>query len=218
MRIRQLCKALILASTLGRMAHAAETPSTLQVKGDSLAYLQNMREVNVKRLQEIDQSLRTKMSADNVDDALIQNLREQRHEHLLRQEFLGRLIFQVDTRYNGGDLRMFLRSSLREMALNDVTANNADELSLWKFMKNAAEALAGTADKREDVLAFLDGYMQRSVTNPANPKLYLSARNYTNGLQNDSGHPMRADLAGAIADKRTREAKVSVDAKVNPKR
>ncbi len=70
-------------------------------------------------------------------------------------------------------------------------------------------------EKREDVLAFLDGYMQRSVAHPVNPKLYLIARNYTNGLKNDSGRPLRADLAGAIADKRTREAKVTPDAKVN---
>ena len=218
MRIRHLCKALILTSTLGQLCHAADSSSTLQIKGDSLAYLQNMREGNVKRLRDIDQSLRTKMGEENADDAQIQALRDQRHEHLLRQEFLGRLIFQVDTRYSGGDLRLFLRSSLREMALTDVTSSNADEQSLWKFMKYASEALAGAAEKREDVLAFLDGYMQRSVSHPVPPKAYLSARNYTNGLQNDSGRPMRADLAGAIADRRTREAKVVSDAKLNPKR
>ena len=218
MRIRQLCTTLILTMTMGRVACAAEAPSQLQVKGEALAYLQNMREANVKRLREIDASLRGRMSDEVADEAQILSLREQRAEHLLRQEFLGRLIFQVDTRYNGGELRMFLRSSLREMAMNDVTAGHADEQSLWKFMKYASEALAGATEKREDVLAFLDGYMQRSVAHPVNPKLYLSARNYTNGLQNDSGRPLRADLAGAIADQRTREAKVVRGTKLNPKR
>ena len=216
MRIRLTSLALLFASTIGQTCRC-ET-FVHQTKGEALVYLQTMRENNVKRLRDIDQALRTKVGDEATADADIVALRSDRHEHLLRQEFLGRLIFQVDTRYAGGDMRLFLQQTLRDLARTDVIAGNDDDQSLWKFMKYAAEVLAGATEKREDALAFLDGYMQRSVSRPVAPKVFLASLNYSNGLRAEAGHPLRADLAGAIADQRTREAKILVPTKLHPKR
>lgn len=208
MNVRCAFICLTLNFCLGQLVRAADAPTALQVKSDTLSYLQNMREQNVKHLREIDQSLRTKMSEDGVADVEreVTRLRDERHEHMLRQDFLSRLIFQVDTRFSGGDLRLFLRQALGEMATTDVTSTAATDPGLWKFLKFASEALNHLPEKREDILGFLDGYMQRSVANPMNPTKYLDSRNYTNGLKSESGQPMRADEVGALADKRLREA------------
>ncbi len=44
--------------------------------------------------------------------------------------------------------------------------------------------------------------MHRSVANPIRPDDYLSTRNYSNGLENESGSPMGREEAGALAEKR----------------
>ncbi|NJM10277.1 MAG: hypothetical protein HC883_05300 [Bdellovibrionaceae bacterium] len=96
-------------------------PRSHEVKAESLRYLQDLRVQNVKRLRDIDETLRSRI--ENSQPANIENevnqLKTAKREHILRQEFLDRLIFQIDTKFSGGDLRQFLERSLTEMAKVD---------------------------------------------------------------------------------------------------
>lgn len=177
--------------------------TNFEVKSDSLHQLQELRNQNVKRLKDIDQALNKKIEDDRSLNLVneVEILKAEKHEHILRQEFLDRLIFQVDTKFAGGDLRAFLEKALVDMAKIDATSSVTSADGLWKFLKYSAEAIRRLPEQKENILAFLEGYMNRSVSNPTSPEEYLASRNYTNGAKSESGHPLNRDEVGAIADR-----------------
>ncbi|HMN68201.1 MAG TPA: hypothetical protein PKC28_06645 [Bdellovibrionales bacterium] len=177
------------------------------MRTEALDYLKTLRTKNVKRLTEIDETLAR--TFDEAQSALLEKsvlaLKTARQEHVLRQEFLDRLIFQVDTKFRGGDLRAFLENTLTEMA--KVDAISTGDAGLWKFMKFASDAVRRLPEQKENILSFLEGYMNRSVSNPVRPEDFLNSRNYTNGSTSEMGRPMERDEAGAAADRRLEEIK-----------
>lgn len=196
---------LLVAICLGSSLWAKETPQH-EVKADTLRYLQDMRVENGKRLREIDETLSRKFEESkgiNLERDVL-TLRTARHEHSMRQEFLDRLIFQVDTKFSGGDLRLFLERALTEMAKIDAVSS-ATDTGLWKFFKFSADAIHSLPERKENILSFLEGYMNRSVANPIRPEDYLNSRNYTNGSKSESGDPLSRDEVGAVADRRIQE-------------
>ncbi len=152
--VRALAISILVLFTLPL---AAKESVRLEAKTEALSTLREMRNANVKRLIEIDNTVRARIEESpslNVEFE-ISRLRIAKQEHALRQDFLDRLIFQVDTKFAGGDLRLFLERALTEMAKVDATA--ADQGSgLWKFLKFAAEAVRRLPEKNENVLAFLE--------------------------------------------------------------
>lgn len=184
----------------------AKDGSILQLKADTLRYLQDIRSQNVKRLREIDKTLEQKIEiAKPIDiEQDVRSLRVQKQEHMLRQEFLDRLIFQVDTKFVGGDLRKFFEVTLTEMAKIDAVTSSVDT-GLWKFMKFAADAVRRLPEQKENIVSFIEGYMNRSISNPARPEDYLNSRNYTNGAASEAGSPLSREEVGAVADRRIRE-------------
>jgi len=202
LQILSLSMAIVLAAPVW-----AKETRQFQVKSEALRALKEMREQNVKRLKEIDQTLRARIedsSAVSVEFE-VNRLRVAKHEHTLRQEFLDRLIFQVDTKFSGGDLRPFLERTLTEMAKVDAASMAPNDAGLWKFLKFAAEVVGKLPEKKENILTFLEGYMNRSVANPIRPEDFMSTRNYSNGLDSESGHPLARDEVGAVADRRIRQ-------------
>ena len=193
--------AFCLSSTVPAFAQ-----SPTQVKSDSLKYLQDLRTQNVRRLQEIDQSLSRKIEEATPAqiDAEVSTLKIAKKEHVLRQEFLDRLIFQIDTKFIGGDLKQFLQASLINMAKIDAS-NSVGENGIWKFMRYASDALRSLPEQKENILSFLTGYMNRSVSNPVKPEDYISSRNYTNGATSEAGSPVSREDVGSIADRRLQE-------------
>lgn len=186
------------------------TVVSAEEKSDSLQHLQELRKQNVKRLQEIDETLRRAMDESggaNLEKT-VEQLKLVKNEHVLREDLLNRLIFQIDTKFAGGDLRAFLEPALLEMAKVDAT-NSTNDSGLWKFMKFCSEAIRKLPERKENVLAFVEGYMNRSVSHPITPDEYLAQRNYSNGATSDSGLPMTRDQAGEIADRRLQEAKAA---------
>ncbi len=185
-----------------------------QVKADTLRYLQDLRTQNVKRLREIDETLSNKVeiaTPNNVEND-VRALKTAKHEHLLRQEFLDRLIFQIDTKFAGGDLRAFLERALTEMAKVDAVSSAVDN-GLWKFMKFAADAVRSLPERKENIVSFLEGYMKRSVSNPVRPDDYLNSRNYTNGAVSEAGQPLPREDVGAIVENRIRDISKDVEVK-----
>ncbi|MGE4130198.1 MAG: hypothetical protein AB7F86_01095 [Bdellovibrionales bacterium] len=177
-----------------------------EVKSDTLKYLQDLRAQNVRRLQEIDKTLSEKIEDPKPAqlDAEVTVLRSAKNEHLLRQEFLNRMIFQVDTKFGGGDLKGFFERALTDMAKVDALST-AKDTGLWKFLKYAADAMRTLPEQKENILSFLEGYMNRSITNPIRPEDFLSTRNYTNGTKSEAAQPISREEVGAIADRRLRE-------------
>jgi len=204
MRLMTTMVALMICSTVSLTAQAADR-SSIQVKSDSLRFLQDLRNENVKRLKEIDQTLNRKIDETTQDtlESEVSKLRLAKREHVMRQEFLDRLILQVDTKFGGGDLRAFLERALTDMAKIDVSS--ATDTGLWKFMKYAADAVRRLPEKKENILAFLEGYMTKSVSNPMLPQEYMASRNYTNGAKSEQGSPLNREDVGAIADRRLQE-------------
>lgn len=185
---------------------AKPAPNRLQTKSEALLHLRELRSQNVKRLKDIDDSLRNQIENSPVTalELEVTRLKTARKEYALRQEFLDRLIFQIDTKYTEGDLRAFLERSLTDMAKVDATSSTEDT-GLWKFMKFAAEAIHRLPEQKENILFFLEGYMNRSIANPIRPEDFLTTRNYSNGATSESGKPMSREQAGDLADSRLKE-------------
>lgn len=209
--MRTLLKIVLLA-TIG--AHCQISwcieRSSAEIKGDSLRQLQELRGKNVKRLAEVDSALSKKIedTKSNNIEIEVQKLRVEKKEYLMRQELLDRLIFQLDTKFNGGDLRAFLERVLVDMAKIDAASSSSSE-GLWKFLKYSSDAIRRLPEQKENILAFLEGYMNLSVSNPILPEVYLASRNYTNGSRSESGNPLERDQVGALADKRLRQISVN---------
>jgi hypothetical protein len=195
----------ILAASLTLPAWAGEHSAT-EVKADSLRFLQDLRKENVKQLTDIDDTIKKKIEegSDKGLETEVARLKADQKEHMLRQEFLNRLIFQVDANFRGGDLRKFLGDALTDMAKVDAVQSYADT-GLWKFMRNAADAVKRLPEQKENILSFLEGYMQKSVSNPVPASEFLSTRNYSNGAKSEQGSPLSRDEVGAIADRRLHE-------------
>lgn len=210
MTLKRALQTVFCTICLSSQAWAADT--SVVDKGDSLRYLQDLRTQNVKRLEEIDKTLHRHIEETKSQhlETEVTALQTAKREHLLRQEFLDRLIFQIDTKFAGGDLRTFLERALVDMAKVDAVSSNAQS-GLWKFLKYASDAIRSLPEKKENILSFLEGYMNRSVVNPVRPEDYLASRNYSNGSQNEAGSPLTRDQAGAFADRRLKE----IQAKLN---
>lgn len=197
----------MLSLTLGWTAFAVAKEAPLhEIKKETLQSLQELRKANVKRLMEIDQTLSVKLEETKPGNLEkdVMTLRTAKREHALRQEFLDRLILQVDKNYRGGDLRLFLQMALTEMAKTDAM-NASSDTGLWKFLKFAADAVRSLPERKENILGFLEGYMNRSVSNPIKPEDYLNSRNYTNGSVSEQGNPVDRDQVGEVAEQRLQE-------------
>lgn len=210
-----IAKNLILVAFLSSTSLAIAAGSPADVKAETLKSLQGMRNENVKRLKDVDRALSKKIEEAKPGqiEKEVSTLRTARKEHILRQDLLDRLILQVDANFRGGDLRQFLQVALTEMAKTDAMSTNS-EASLWKFLKYAAEAVSSLPERKENILAFLEGYMNRSVSDPIKPQDYLNSRNYTNGSMSEQGHPMKRDEVGDVADQRLQELQESVEPEV----
>jgi hypothetical protein len=206
--LKVLSKVVVLAAALGLGVNClAKEAASVEVKGDSLRHLQELRVQNVKRLTELDQAINKKFEDTKLNnfEEDVQTLKAERQEYSMRQEFLNRLIFQLDTKYSGGDLRAFLERALVEMAKVDAISTATAGDGLWKFLKYSADAIHRLPEQKENILAFLEGYMNLSVSNPILPEQYLASRNYTNGIKSEQGNPMNRDEVGAIAAQRVQQ-------------
>jgi hypothetical protein len=206
--VRSLAKTVILALWLGfGLNCVAKEVSSTEIKDSTLEHLRELRKQNVTRISEVDKFINKKI--DDIQTANIekevQNLREEKRELTMRLEFLNRLILRTDRYFSGGDLRSFLEKALVEMAKIDATSTALSGESLWKFLKYSADAIHRLPEQKENVLAFLEGYMNQSVSNPTLPEEYLSMRNYTNGSKSETGKPLSREEVGALADRRIQE-------------
>ncbi len=173
---------------------------------EALGYLLSLKEQNGQKLIEIDRTMKESLSPKTPEqleraEAEVNRLGDLREEYLLRQNFLDRLIFQVDTHYRGGDLKAFLKQRTKVLAEIEVKSTDSDR-SLWKFLTYLSLALNQTPEKDEDVLEFIEGYMKASgIRNPIPPTEYLAKRNYTNGTEAMMAAKVSKENLGELVEK-----------------
>jgi hypothetical protein len=93
-----------------------------------------------------------------------------REESRLRNEFWDRLIYEVNTRYKNQPAFEFLSSTLTDMAVTRAqleASKLGNERDYWFFLVNLAVAVKTKAEKIEDIVKFIESYLQYStITSP----------------------------------------------------
>lgn len=184
-----------------------------QIIGD----LQAIKSDNMTRLQEIEKRIQAHLdqsqqnslvSTFNVSE--IESLNEQRQERLLRQDFLDRLIFQVDTKYTTGDLRAFLSARLSEMARADLMSRESNQV-MWKQMSYLSQALRDLPERDGNIVGFVEGYLKASPFNkPIKAEDYLKSRQYTNGRESVAATTPTLEQAAELVEKRIKAGEIAV--------
>ena len=129
-------------------------------------------------------------------------LMTRKKEHLLRQSFLDRLLFQVDNKYKGKDLRNFLHHTLMEMSLTETTSPHG-EAQLWRFLTYLSLAIKIFPEPNENLLSFLEGYMNFStIAHPTKLDQFIKLRHYTNGTSNFPARPMEVEKVGEAVEEK----------------
>jgi hypothetical protein len=181
------------------------------VTSDPVKYLREILKQNNTALEAVDKEFKTLVTEptdkqmENIE-VREQKLSSQRHELMLRQEFLDRLIHRVEGHYKeGGDLRKVLIDQLSDMAVVEASDPQGDS-SLWKFMTYLSIAVRDQAERSENLVAFIEGYMKfSSISKPIRPEDYVAVRSYTNGKDFYSAKSIAKEAVGEIVEKRLKE-------------
>lgn len=181
-------------------------------KSQSLEFLSGLKDQNVSRLKEIDAALTQKIARLNSPkgqpalESDIDHLRHLKKEHMLRQLFLNRLSLQVDSKYNGQDMKQFLSAALANMA--DIDVKSSDSQSMWKFLNDLKIVINQLPSQSNNILSFVEGYMKSSpIENPMSPDDFYASMNYYNGSESAKAHGVSRGKVGEIADHRLSELK-----------
>ena len=198
-----------------------ETLNTLQKKHFAeLASLdQQIRQIvsqsqSLKFAQSSNREVRIQF--DSWDKSLA-NLVDRRKELSLRRDFVDRLIFQIESKWNSNDLRGFLTKQLMEMAFTEIAesrSQSASQLSnMWRFLSYLSIALREIPDPNENLLAFIESYMNfSSILNPKPPFSFLEHRHYTSGPISTQAKSVKLEELGLTLEKR----KIELLQKIQP--
>lgn len=170
--------------------------------------LQTLLTTNHQTLKKIDQKLKKEVqrkrrfpSLPHLEDQ-VQKLSTVRREHLLRQDFLDRLKFQIDNNYKGKNLKGVIITALKKMTLIELKTHSQD-LSLWKFLKYLTLSMESLLEPNENPIEFIEGYLKTSrIIRPMAPHIYSRTRNYSNGIDNEAANPVDQENIGDEIEKR----------------
>lgn len=129
--------------------------------------------------KQIVKSILTMTVQDNLEAPLseIARVDSERVELEARRRIVDQLIFMIDTKWNGTDLKGFLENQLLDLAITDLS--EPGEGGWWKFLIQASLSLKQTAEPGADPIRFLEAYMGESgVLEPKSALSVLKARSY----------------------------------------
>lgn len=198
---------LLMTLVICGFAHSALADNV--AKDQAIGDLQAIKTQNTELLQQIDARLKKMlvtapqdMLSAPLDENQVEKLTAQRQELLLRQDFLDRLVLQVDTRFTAGNLREFLSDRLSELARIDLLSNNSNQ-QLWKQMTYLSQALRDLPERNQNTVSFIEGYLKTSSFKaPIKPDEYLKSRQYTNSRDAVAATPVAKDEVGEQVEKR----------------
>jgi hypothetical protein len=212
-----------LASPLSAPVSSVQVLTKAQLleglKGLQRKHLQDIETLNqsIRRIMQEAQTVSLKGNEDVATGKLLQSiparlshLQTQREEFLLRRDFMDQLIFQIDSKYGTQGAALFLERTLLDMAITELTASSPSKNELWRFYTYLSIAIREIPEPREDLLAFMAGYMDfSSLRSPKSPLVYLSSRHYTNGAISQSARPVRREDVGSLVENRLKELSLS---------
>ena len=107
----------------------------------------------------------------------IDRLDGERVELEARRRIVDQIIFAIDTKWSGSNLKGFIETELFELAVNDLS--DAGQGGWWKFLIQASVSLRETAEPGADPIRFLEYYMNESgVLEPKSAYEIMKTRNY----------------------------------------
>lgn len=132
---------------------------------------------------DLDHGARAADARRRVDQPLdfIQSLDQDRIELDAQRRIVDQLIFALDTKWSGRDLKVFMEIQLMEMASVDLDSdlNDPRRGEWWRFLLQASIAMREIAEPNEDPVAFFESYMRFSrVLDPRNAIDFLLERAY----------------------------------------
>lgn len=195
-------------------------------KSEAVTYLRDVLKQNYTRLAELDQTTQNTLSRSKLDneeqfspeasqkqkslEERITQLGEERAELILRQEFLDRLIFRLDSKFQGGDLQRFFYDELKDMTFREATSEESSSSRLWKFLSELTTAVQDIPERNEDMASFIEGFMSfSSISNPKTAKEFMKTRQYTNGKTSVAAESTSRDDIGEVVEQRLKQMKLN---------
>ncbi len=124
----------------------------------------------------------------------------------LRLDFVDRLLFQTERKYQDGAYKEFLKSTLEDMASTDELTINQSFGSISEFLLNLQGSME-LLEKNEDPMAFVRNFTEYStVSQPKNPDDFALTRSYYDGKNILQAQPLEIDQAGALAEEKEIQA------------
>lgn len=201
-RTLTLCILSFFALASARGAPNSSTSDLLRsLRAISKQNRKDMDRLEADLRKAVETSLATSDS-QTVDHIQVQ-IGDERKEKIMRQEFIDRLIFRVDTHYRDGmDSKSFFLSQLSEIAMSEATDPNGDN-TVWKFVTYLTVAMKEQMEKSENPVAFIEGYMTySSIVNPTRPEEYVRLRSYTNGIESVAARGTPREMVGEVVEAR----------------
>jgi hypothetical protein len=193
-------------------------------KRDVLAKLKTLQEKQLADSTELDNAIRKQLNETikleigqddlqiagrrtNLVTKKIDELNKKRAELNARREIVDRLIFQVDSKWDGkSPLKDFLATTFIEMASTDLSDGRDNRL--WKEFTYLSMVMREVPEKNEDIVALFEGYLNFSnVLEPKTPAEFVASRNYTNGLESAQARSTdRANIGDGVGPAGTGQA------------
>jgi hypothetical protein len=119
----------------------------------------------------------------------------------LRLQFIHRLIFQVDRKYQGQDLKIFFVSTIKEMRFTDQMKINQSLGSIETFLEFLELTIQEVLEPRESVVSLIQDFTDFSgISEPANVDAFSSHRSYFDGKKSIRAKDLDLESAGEIPD------------------
>jgi hypothetical protein len=119
----------------------------------------------------------------------------------LRLQFIHRLIFQVDRKYQGEDLKSFFAFAIKDMRLTDQMKINQSLGSIEIFLESLELAIQEILEPRESVVSLIQDFTDFSgISEPANVDEFAAHRSYFDGKKSIRARDLDLEVAGEIPD------------------
>lgn len=107
----------------------------------------------------------------------ISKLDLERWELKAQRQIIDQLVFAVDTKWSGTDLKAFLETTLLELSVTDLS--EPGQGAWWRFLLQASVSLRESAEPGADPIRYLEGYMaESSVLEPRSALEIMKNKNY----------------------------------------
>lgn len=177
-----------------------------EILGNLVKMRDEARTKTVELEQKIQKSIDRSMNPDEIvvpSEKEIQQMRAEMKDIKFKQNFLDRLIFQVDTRWKEqGEFKKFLTMTIQDLAKQEAT--NTEKDGDWAYITQLGLVLKETiSDRGENPMTLVEDYLKQStLQKPMKPKEFLSKRHYSNGRLSTQSETPEKDTVGDVVDKK----------------